>query len=243
MERNYKEDQQNEIEALDSIYCGDMEIVTTEPFHQFKIPIATEGYSDEEQNGIKVHLIFTFTEKYPDEAPDVDIDDSINLEEESHQKLLNNISDTIKENIGMEMIFTLVSTAQEWINVRWDELKKEEDMERQRKVQEQEELERKKFEGTRVTVESFMKWKLNFEEEMGISLKREKANSDAKKLTGKELFLRDNTLNESDIKFLLEAGDSIENVRIDESLFQNIEDLEFESEDEDDEDYVPGKDS
>jgi hypothetical protein len=25
MERNYKEDQANEIEALDSIYCGDME--------------------------------------------------------------------------------------------------------------------------------------------------------------------------------------------------------------------------
>jgi len=66
-----------------------------------------------------------------------------------------------------------------------------------------------------------------------------------KKLTGKELFLRDNTLNESDIKFLLEAGDSIESVRIDESLFQNIEDLEFDSEedDDDDEDYVPSKDS
>lgn len=25
MTRNYKEDQQNELEALDSIYCGDME--------------------------------------------------------------------------------------------------------------------------------------------------------------------------------------------------------------------------
>lgn len=25
MERNYKEDQRNEVEALDSIYCGEME--------------------------------------------------------------------------------------------------------------------------------------------------------------------------------------------------------------------------
>lgn len=25
MDRNYKEDQTNEVEALDSIYCGDME--------------------------------------------------------------------------------------------------------------------------------------------------------------------------------------------------------------------------
>jgi len=145
MDRNYKEDQQNEIEALDSIYCGDMEIMTTEPFHQFKIPIATEEYTDEDQNGVKVYLLFTYTEKYPDEAPEVDIEDSINLEDDSRKKLLDNISNTINENLGMEMIFTLVSTAQEWINVRWDEIKKEEDMESQKKLQEQEELEKKEI--------------------------------------------------------------------------------------------------
>lgn len=98
----------------------------------------------------------------------------------------------------------------------------------------------KKFEGTRVTVESFLSWRNQFEIEMGIAQKREKALTDCKKLTGKELFLRDNTLNESDLKFLLEAGEPIENVKIDESLFQNLDDLELDS-DTDDEDYVPGK--
>lgn len=53
--------------------------------------------------------------------------------------------------------------------------------------------------------------------------------------------MQDTTLNESDLKFLLEAGEPIENVKIDESLFQNLDDLELES-DTDDEDYVPGKD-
>lgn len=54
--------------------------------------------------------------------------------------------------------------------------------------------------------------------------------------------MRDNTLNDSDLKFLEAAGEPIENVKIDESLFQNLEDLEFGSDDDDDEDYVPGAD-
>lgn len=29
------------------------------------------------------------------------------------------------ENLGMVMIFTLVSAGQEWLNVRWDTIKKE----------------------------------------------------------------------------------------------------------------------
>lgn len=99
----------------------------------------------------------------------------------------------------------------------------------------------KKFEGTRVTVESFIAWRNLFEADTGIAIKRERAAADSKKLTGRELFLRDTTLNESDLKFLLEAGESIENVKIDESLFQNLDDLELEDSDTDDEDYVPGK--
>lgn len=99
----------------------------------------------------------------------------------------------------------------------------------------------KKFEGTRVTVETFLKWRNEFELDIGIAEKREKQTS--KKLTGRELFMRDNTLNESDLKFLEAAGESIENVKIDESLFQNLEDLEFGSDDDDgDGDYVPGAD-
>lgn len=79
---------------------------------------------------------------------------------------------------------------------------------------------------------------------MGIAQKREKENLENRKLTGKELFLQDTTLNDSDIKFLISQGDSIENVKIDESLFQNLGELDLGDDDDDseDEDWVPGKD-
>ncbi|EDV92733.1 RWD domain-containing protein 1 [Drosophila grimshawi] len=244
MSRNYKEDQSSEIEALDSIYCGEMDVLETEPFHKFQIPIATEEYyadsAEDGEKGLACKLVFTYTAKYPDEAPLVEIEDAENFEDNFEAQLLEQLRLTIEENIGMEMIFSLVSSAQEWLNVQWDEHKKHQEDERARKVQEVEEAERKKFEGTRVTVETFMKWKLEFEESTGITAKREK-NNDCKKLTGRELFMCDNTLNDSDIKFLLEAGENIENVKIDETLFQDIGELDLDD-DDDDEDWVPGAD-
>lgn len=213
-----------------------------EPLYKFQIPINTEEFDkDTQESGLSCNLIFTYTPTYPDEAPVVEIEEPVNFEEGYETKLLDHLQASIEENIGMEMIFTLVSTAQEWLNERWDDFKKTQEDERERKILEAEEAERKRFEGTRVTVETFMKWKMEFEESMGIAAKREKL-SDNKKLTGRELFMRDNTLNESDIKFLIEAGDSIESVKIDESLFQALDDIELDDDDEDDEDWVPGDD-
>ena len=62
-----------------------------------------------------------------------------------------------------------------------------------------------------------MKWRNEFEAEMGIAEKRAKENEANRKLTGRELFLKDQSLLDSDIRFLTENGDSIENVKIDES--------------------------
>lgn len=219
-----------------------LSVLEKEPLYKFQIPINTEEFDkDTQESGLSCNLIFTYTPTYPDEAPVVEIEEPVNFEEGYETKLLDHLQTSIEENIGMEMIFTLVSTAQEWLNERWDDFKKTEEDERERKILEAEEAERKRFEGTRVTVETFMKWKMEFEESMGIAAKREKL-TDNKKLTGRELFMRDNTLNESDIKFLIEAGDSIESVKIDESLFQALDDIELDDDDEDDEDWVPGDD-
>lgn len=89
-------------------------------------------------------------------------------------------------------------------------------------------------------METFLTWRNEFERDVGIKEKREKQTTN-RKLTGRELFTRDTTLNDSDLKFLAAAGEPVENVKIDEALFQNLDDLEFGS-DEDDDEYVPGAD-
>ena len=62
------------------------------------------------------------------------------------------------------------------------------------------------FEGTRVSVETFMTWKAKFDAEMA-ALKKEKGRDEEgkRKLTGRELFMADRTLNESDLSFLGEG--------------------------------------
>lgn len=118
-----------------------------------------------------------------------------------------------------------------------------------------------------MTVESFLSWKEKFDEEMGFTKRKDLAEREGKKLTGKELFMTDKTLDQSDLKFLDDgnlsyklyfsvnsnlrsysptdidnltytlyyAGDA---VKVDESLFQNMDDLDSED-DEDDPDFDP----
>lgn len=58
----------------------------------------------------------------------------------------------------------------------------------------------KRFEGTLVNPETFFAWKASFDAEFAhLKTSRER---DTGKLTGREMFMRDKTLVESDLKFL-----------------------------------------
>ncbi|XP_033344341.1 RWD domain-containing protein 1 [Bombus vosnesenskii] len=231
---DYKDEQHNEIEALESIYCGELEILAVEPFYTFSIPIKTEEYEPGTGNGLSCSLEFTYTEKYPDESLLISIEEHENFEEGNAEKLKEHLMEQMNENLGMVMVFTLVSAAQEWLNVQWDKIKLKREESAAQKLREEEEAERKKFEGTRVTVETFLSWKEKFDEEMGYTKRREMAEREGKKLTGRELFMTDKTLDQSDLKFLDD-----DSVKVDESLFQNLDDLDLEDDDDDDPDYEP----
>merc|ERR1712156_1010488 len=104
--------------------------------------------------------------------------------------------------------------------------------ERQRIKELEEEEERKKLEGTKVTIESFLAWKADFDAEMAVMRKeKEAAKKDKNKKSGRELFMTDKNLVESDIKFLAEAGD--EAVTVDESLFEDLDDLDLDEDQSD----------
>lgn len=214
------------------------------PKLKFTIKICTEEYL-ETDDGLTCQLQFSLPEKYPDEAPLVEfIDDNFEDHESSKtlsEKIRDEITKIANENIGTEMIFTLVAGIQEYMNNLFDGIKVSREELKLQKEKEIEEAERKRFEGTRVTVETFMTWKTQFELETGVVEKRKLENESNRKLTGRELFMTDSSLVDSDIASILQAGDTVESVKIDESLFQAL-DLEEDlpSEDEsDDPDYLP----
>jgi len=229
---DYAEEQQIEIEALESIYPSEFQLISTDPY-VITIDTKSEGFDNGE--GLNCTLKFTFTPTYPEEVPEIEIDeeeeDTTNLDETEIQTLKDLLTKEASENTGMAVIFTLVSAATEWLNVEWDRRIKQQEEEEEQRLKAEEEAEQKRFEGTRVSVQTFIAWKTVFDAEL--RKKREQDSdkvreSDTKKLTGRELFLQDKTLIESDL-----TEDDGEALPIDESLFEDMEDLDID-EDEDD---------
>lgn len=227
---DYKEEQANELEALESIYPDELQIIEMEPYPSFQMMVTTQSMDNSDDTSATIIMQFTYTEKYPDEVPIIEITGSDNLEEDQVERLTQMMKELAEENLGMVMIFTLVSAAIEKMGEMLDESVKQQAEEAERRLQEKEEAERVKFEGHRVTIESFLAWKAKFDAEMAeLKKKKGKTVDVSNKPTGKELFMKDATLDDSDVKFLQEEGESVE---VDESLFQDMEDLDIELEDE-----------
>ncbi|NP_001087542.1 RWD domain containing 1 L homeolog [Xenopus laevis] len=232
---DYAEEQRNELEALESIYADSFTVLSTAP-SSFSITVTSEAGENEEN--VQVIIKFTYVESYPDEAPLYEIVSQDNLECTDASSILCLLEDQAQENLGMVMIFSLVSAVQDKLNEIVDQIKTRREEETQRKEKEAEEAEKVLFHGTPVTIENFLNWKAKFDAEMTELKKKkqkEEEQSGKSKLTGKQLFETDHNLDTSDIKFLEEAGNSVE---VDESLFQEMDDLELD-EDDDDPDYNP----
>jgi RWD domain len=125
-------------------------VLEREPRIIFKIAVATEDFA-EIQDGLTCDLVFTFPVKYPDEAPLIAVEEDNFEDDLVKEKLTDSILALIEENLGTEMIFTLVAGAQELMNLLFDDIKAEREAAKYKKEQEIEEAERKRFEGTRVS--------------------------------------------------------------------------------------------
>ncbi|XP_048881088.1 RWD domain-containing protein 1 [Brienomyrus brachyistius] len=230
---DYAEEQRNELEAIESIYPDSFTVLSENPT-AFTIKVTSDA--GENDDTVETILKFTYVEKYPDEPPLYEVVSQENLEENDVEDILTLLQQQATENLGMVMVFTLVSAVQERLNEIVDQIKSRREEEKRRKEKEAEEAEKVAFQGTVVTIENFLSWKANFEQEMA-ELKRKKQKEEEQsgkaKLTGKQLFERDHDLDTSDIQFLEDAGN---NVEVDESLFQDMDDLDLE---EDDPDFDP----
>ncbi len=176
-----------------------------------------------------IQISFKFTPNYPDELPEIIIDEIENYDDE--EGMMQFMRDTGEENLGMPMIYTIASAVLEKLNKDNEERRKFEEAERDRIATEKEEEEIRRYEGNKVTVEVFLKWKMAFDKEMA-ELKKQSQGVGSKKPTGKQLF----ETNESLFKDLADEGV----VEVDETLFQNLDDLDLD--DDDDDEWQPDND-
>lgn len=65
------------------------------PLSKFKINIKSENYEQEGEDGMCCSLIFTYTPKYPDETPEIDVEDAENLEDEHIEQLKSHLLEQV----------------------------------------------------------------------------------------------------------------------------------------------------
>uniref|UniRef100_A0A0N5AL60 RWD domain-containing protein n=1 Tax=Syphacia muris TaxID=451379 RepID=A0A0N5AL60_9BILA len=231
-----EEVQLQEIEALEAIYPGELEVIDR-TYPNISIIVNLTSHLDEnirdESCVFTLKLSIGLPPDYPEVLPILEL---IGLDELFTEKRINEVlkelHDVANDSLGMPMVFTVISTLQDNIGFLVEDLKNEREVQKLKKQDEEEELAKKKFEGCPVTPETFREWKLHFDVEIEARIEKERKAREATlsgKLTGRQLFLRDTSLNLSDFAVMEAAA----NVEIDESLFDEVSDLDdLELEDE-----------
>ncbi|KAI8684052.1 Protein gir2 [Fusarium falciforme] len=199
-----REDQIEEREVLESIFPDEItDISETE----FRVSIALDIPDEEDEEPPTMLLQVRYPDEYPEKPPHLDILAPPNATPHEHfnvaddrDQLLSSLEETIQENLGMAMIFTLVSMLKETAEQLVQDRKAAVEKAHEEALLAAEAEENKKFHGTAVTPETFLKWREGFlkemeerrqreEDERLQELKKAKVKEPAR-LTGKQLWER-----------------------------------------------------
>ncbi|KAK3989214.1 RWD domain-containing protein [Cladorrhinum sp. PSN332] len=198
-----REDQIEEREVLDSIFPDEItDISETE----YRISIALDLPDDESEPPVMI-LGVRYPEEYPDKAPFLELSPPhnatphpyLNIAEDKEQ-LLQGLESIIEENLGIAMVFTLVSTLKEAAEQVVADRKEAEAKVHEEAMLAAEREENKKFQGTPVTPETFKTWREAFfkemeedrvreDEEKAAEMKKARIKEPAR-LTGRQLWER-----------------------------------------------------
>ncbi|KAG9244140.1 RWD domain-containing protein [Calycina marina] len=191
-----REEQIEEREVLDSIFPEEIQDIS-ETEYRISILLDVTNDDGDESEPPTMLLKVTYPEVYPDEAPILDLSPPphapvhpfFNLAADKDE-LLAGLAESIEENIGMAMIFALVSVlkdnAEQLIVSRQQEARdRHEEL-----VLAAEREENKKFHGTPVNPETFKSWRAGFRKEMEEErerAEREEEIAEKKRNRGKEV--------------------------------------------------------
>ncbi|KAH8697535.1 RWD domain-containing protein [Talaromyces proteolyticus] len=203
-----REEQVEEREVLDSIFPEEISDVSETSYRiTITLDIEPEAESDEEPPILILQV--SYPEAYPDVAPDLEISTPPNAPkhsrfdvQEDKAQLMEALQPSIEENIGMAMVFTLVSTLKEAAEGLIAERIESDKQAHEREILKAEEEENRKFQGALVTKEKFLEWREKFQKELEEEeqrLREEKEAEEKKKkpsareevkLTGRQLWER-----------------------------------------------------
>ncbi|QSZ29124.1 hypothetical protein DSL72_003634 [Monilinia vaccinii-corymbosi] len=190
-----REEQAEEREVLDSIFPEEIhDISETEYRVSILLDVTNQDGDDAEPPTMLLQV--KYPEEYPEVAPVLDLLPTPNAPIHPYfsvaadkQVLLDGLAETVEENIGMAMVFTLVSTLKENAEQLIAQRQEAKEQEHEQKLLAVEAEENKKFHGEPVTRESFMKWREGFLKEMEEIKVKEEAEEEAaekKKNKGRE---------------------------------------------------------
>lgn len=203
-----RDEQIEEREVLNSIFPDETTDISDT---SYRISITLDVQEQDEGAEAPVLILqVSYPEAYPDVAPDLEIIAPPNAPKHPHldiqedrARLLEALQPTIEENLGMAMIFTLVSTLKESAEQLISERQAAARAQREMEIAKAEEEENRKFQGTMVTRETFLEWRERFRKEMEEEEQRKREEKEAeekknkkpsakeeKRLTGKQLWER-----------------------------------------------------
>ncbi|KAL8696031.1 MAG: hypothetical protein Q9201_007855 [Fulgogasparrea decipioides] len=201
-----REEQIEEREVLDSIFPDEITDINET---SYRIALKTQFGAEDGSDAQPPTLLLTvvYPPSYPDEPPSLDLSLPPNALKPLHLDLstdrgplLSSLSQTIEENLGMAMIFTLVTTLTENIESLIAERIAFVQKAKDREAEEAEARENAKFHGEKVTRESFMRWREGFRREIEArneervrreaEMKGKGGGKREEKMTGKELWER-----------------------------------------------------
>ncbi|XP_073146175.1 uncharacterized protein [Henckelia pumila] len=194
---DYKQEQDMEIEALEAILMDDFNEIhssesglnTSNRCFQIILSPQDDEADDSTNPSVQLGLIFSHTENYPDEPPLLNVRSVKGIQPADIKVLKAKLEQEATENLGMAMVYTLVTSAKEWLSERFSQDNGDENADEDGDAKDEIIIPH----GEPVTVETFLAWRERFEAEL--ALERAKIMPDSalavqkeKKLTGRTWF-------------------------------------------------------